>query len=113
MDTGLAGKSVLITGASRNIGRATALMFAKEGARLMLSTRRSLGPLDDTAAACRAAGAEAATVLCDVSDEGQVGEMLLATERAYGGVDVLVNNATQRVQGPFLAQSPEGARRSP
>ena len=110
MDTGLEGKVVLITGGSRNIGLATAKMFAEEGARLVLSTRRSQAQLDDAAAVCRALGAEVATVLCDVADEAQVGEMVHAAERAFGGVDVLVNNATQRIQGKFLEQSNEDYR---
>lgn len=110
MDTGLCGKVVLITGAGRNIGRATALMFAKEGASLVLSTRRSKEQLDETAAACRTAGAEVSTCLCDVSSESQVGTMIESAERAYGGVDVLVNNATHRVKGSFLDQSPEDWR---
>jgi len=107
---GLDGKVVLITGASRNIGLATAKMFAEEGARIVLSTRRSQAQLDDAAAACRALGAETATVLCDVADEDQVGEMVHTAERAFGSVDVLVNNATQRIQGKFLEQSNEDYR---
>src|SRR5437879_6357775 len=103
---GLGGKVVLITGAGRNIGRATALMFAAEGTRLVLCTRRSKDQLDATATECRAAGAQVTTLLCDVSDEEQVNAMVVAAEQAYGAVDVLVNNATQRVQGPFLQQSP-------
>ena len=106
MDMGLGGKVVLITGAGRNIGRATALAFAAEGARLVLSTRSSANLLDDTAAACRAAGAEVMTLLCDVGDEAQVGVMVASAESTFGAVDILVNNATQRVQGPFLQQSP-------
>ena len=112
METGLAGKVVLITGAGRNIGRATALMFAQEGARLVLSTRRSKALLDETAAACAAAGAEVTTALCAVADEAQVEETVEAAKRAYGGVDVLVNNATFRVQGPFLETTSEDWRRS-
>ena len=107
MDTGLAGKVVLITGAGRNIGRATALMFADEGARLVLSTRRSKDQLDDTAAACAAAGAEVTSLLCDVSDQDQVAAMVAAADKAYGRVDVLVNNAVSRVQGPFFETTPE------
>jgi NAD(P)-dependent dehydrogenase (short-subunit alcohol dehydrogenase family) len=107
---GLRGKVVLITGAGRNIGRATALTFAEEGANLVLTTRRSKEQLDDTAALCTAAGAEVTTLLCDVSDEDHVSRMIASAEHAYGAVDVLVNNATQRVEGSFLQQSPEDWR---
>ena len=110
MDMGLAGKVVLITGAGRNIGRATAEAFAAEGARLVLSTRRSNGPLEETAGACRSTGAEVVTTLCDVGDEEQVQAAVRTAERAFGGVDILVNNATNRVSGPFLQQSNEDWR---
>ena len=110
MDMGLAGKVVLITGAGRNIGRATAEAFAAEGSRLVLATRRSSGLLEQTAEACRAAGAEVVTALCDVGDENQVKAMVETAERAFGSVDVLVNNAANRIQGPFLEQSNEDWR---
>ncbi len=110
MDMGLTDKVVLITGAGRNIGRATAEAFAAEGARLVLTTRRSDSLLQETAAACRAAGAEVVTALCDVGDEDQVRDAVRAAERAFGRVDVLVNNATNRVQGPFLSMSNEDWR---
>ena len=112
MDTGLAGKVVLITGAGRNIGRATAVMFAKEGARLLLTTRRSAQLLDETAQACVAEGAEVRTDLCDVADEAQVESTVRTAQAAFGGVDVLVNNATFRVQAPFLETTSEDWRRS-
>ncbi|MCY4447453.1 MAG: SDR family NAD(P)-dependent oxidoreductase [Chloroflexi bacterium] len=110
MDMGLTGRVVLITGAGRNIGRATAEAFAAEGARLVLTTRRSSGPLEETADACRSAGAEVVTALCDVGDEDQVRDAVQTAERAFGSVDVLVNNATNRVQGPFLQMSNEDWR---
>jgi NAD(P)-dependent dehydrogenase (short-subunit alcohol dehydrogenase family) len=112
LDTGLEGRSVLITGASRNIGRATALMFAKEGARLLLSTRESKAGLDETAEACTAAGAEVTTVLCDVAEAEQVDAMVALANDVYGGVDVMVNNAVYRVQGKFLDSTPEQWRRN-
>ena len=110
MDMGLTDKVVLITGAGRNIGRATAEAFAAEGSRLVLATRRSSGLLEEAADACRSAGAEVVTALCDVGDEDQVKAMVQTAERAFGGVDVLVNNAANRVQGPFLEQSNEDWR---
>ena len=110
MDMGLTGKVVLITGAGRNIGRATAEAFAAEGSRLVLATRRSGDLLEQTADACRAAGAEVVTALCDVGDENQVKAMVQTVERAFGSVDVLVNNAANRIQGPFLEQSNEDWR---
>ena len=110
MDMGLTGKVVLITGAGRNIGRATAEAFAAEGSRLVLATRRSSDLLEQTADACRAAGAEVVTALCDVGDENQVKAMMQTAERAFGSVDVLVNNAANRIQGPFLEQTNEDWR---
>ena len=110
MDMGLTGKVVLITGAGRNIGRATAEAFAAEGSRLVLATRRSGDLLEQTADACRAAGTEVVTALCDVGDENQVKAMVQTAERTFGSVDVLVNNAANRIQGPFLEQSNEDWR---
>ena len=112
METGLGGRVVLITGAGRNIGRATALMFAKEGARLVLTTLRSNEVLSETAQACAAEGAEVITALCDVAEESQVESLMGTAEAAFGGVDVLVNNATYRVQAPFLETTSEDWRRS-
>jgi 3-oxoacyl-[acyl-carrier protein] reductase len=106
---GLEGKVVCITGAGRNIGRATAVQFAREGARLLLSTRKSADLLDETAAACEAAGARVMTSLCDVSDVEQVTAMVTAAQ-AWGGIDVLVNNATLRLRRPFLEQPIEDWR---
>jgi 3-oxoacyl-[acyl-carrier protein] reductase len=107
MQTGLEGKVVLITGAGRNIGKETALMFAEEGARLVLTTRRSQNLLDETAALCKAVGAQVTTALCDVADENQVNAMVETATKAYGGVDVLVNNAAHRLSGSFLEHTAE------
>jgi len=107
MQTGLEGKVVLITGAGRNIGKETALMFAQEGARLVLTTRRSQNLLDETAALCKAVGAQVTTALCDVADENQVNAMVETATKAYGGVDVLVNNAAHRLSGSFLEHTAE------
>jgi 3-oxoacyl-[acyl-carrier protein] reductase len=107
VDTGLEGRVVLITGAGRNIGRATAVMFAHEGTKLVLSTRRSNELLEEAADECREIGAQVTTVLCDVSKEDEVCAMVETAERAYGAVDVLVNNATERSSGTFLEQTPE------
>ena len=112
METGLAGKVVLITGAGRNIGRETALMFAREGARLVLTTRRSADLPAATAQACAAEGAEVRTDLCDVGDPSQVEATVRVARDAFGGVDVLVNNATSRVQGSFLDTATEDWRRT-
>ena len=63
----LEGKTALITGASRNIGREVALTFAREGADLILNTRASQSELDEVAGKCRELGVKTHTVLADVS----------------------------------------------
>ena len=95
-DAKLAGRVALITGASRNIGRATALAFAAEGADLVLNTRANGDELDAVAAECRKAGVRVATVLADVADPKAVESMVQRGLAELGAIDVLVCNAAIR-----------------
>lgn len=88
----LAGRRVLITGASRGIGRAIALRYAAEGASLFL-VATAVNALESVAAEVGARGVSAHVHTCDVSDRAQVLAMVNAAVAALGAVDVLVNNA--------------------
>jgi 3-oxoacyl-[acyl-carrier protein] reductase len=92
----LEGKTALITGASRNVGRAIALAFAAEGADLVLNTRSNRGELDAVAADCRKAGVRVVTALADVGDAGAVDAMVARALDELGAIDVLVCNAAIR-----------------
>ena len=98
----LEGKTALITGASRNIGREIALTFAREGAGLVLNTRSSRQELEAVAAECRELGAKTHTVVADVSDSAQVSSMVQEGIDALGNIDVLVSNAAIRPHRPIL-----------
>ena len=98
---------VLITGALTGIGRATALAFAQEGARIVVSGRR-----DDAGQALatelRALGAEAEFVRADVRQESDVQNLVDKTVARFGRLDVAVNNAgTEGTPGPVTAQTAE------
>jgi NAD(P)-dependent dehydrogenase (short-subunit alcohol dehydrogenase family) len=98
---------VLITGALTGIGRATALAFAKEGARIVVSGRR-----DDAGQALvaelRAGGAEAEFVRADVRHEDDVQNLVDKTIARFGRLDVAVNNAgTEGTPGPITEQTAE------
>lgn len=96
MDTGLKGKTVLITGASRNVGQFAADYFAREGANLVICTSSKMQGLEETAAMVRKRGADVVAVQCDVTDGAQVEKMVEAGVKKFGGIDVVVNNAVYR-----------------
>jgi 3-oxoacyl-[acyl-carrier protein] reductase len=91
MDLGLAGKNVVITGASRGIGRATALQFASEGANVAICAR-GLEALEKTEKELRAHGGAVFAKSCDVSYAESLTEFLGDANKSLGGVDILVNN---------------------
>jgi NAD(P)-dependent dehydrogenase (short-subunit alcohol dehydrogenase family) len=98
---------VLITGALTGIGRATALAFAREGARIVISGRRD-EPGHALATELRALGAEAEYVRADVRHEDDVRALVDKTIERFGRLDVAVNNAgTEGQPGPLTEQSAE------
>jgi NAD(P)-dependent dehydrogenase (short-subunit alcohol dehydrogenase family) len=92
----LSGRTALITGASRNIGRAIALSFAAEGADLVLNTRVNREELEAVAAECRKVGVRVVTALADVADAAAVQAMVTRGLGELGAIDVLVSNAAIR-----------------
>ncbi|MEQ8660178.1 MAG: SDR family oxidoreductase [Gammaproteobacteria bacterium] len=91
MDLGLKGKGVIVTGASRGIGRSIALEFAAEGANLAICARGG-DALEAVRAELAAHGVQVHAAACDVSDAAALTAFLDGAHAALGGVDVLVNN---------------------
>jgi NAD(P)-dependent dehydrogenase (short-subunit alcohol dehydrogenase family) len=98
----LTGRTAIITGASKGIGRTMSQMFAREGARVVCAAR-STALVEETAALVRQAGGQAVAVTADVGTEDGARQTVAHALRAFGTVDRLVNNAgdggpTKRVQ---------------
>jgi 3-oxoacyl-[acyl-carrier protein] reductase len=85
--------TALVTGASTGIGRSAAITLAKNGYDVVINYSRSDDAANITARAAQAAGARTLLSRCDVSDDGGVRAMLGATEKEFGRLDVLINNA--------------------
>ncbi len=96
----LSGKTLFITGASRGIGRAIALRAARDGANIAIASQSSMpnpklpGTIHTVAAEVEAAGGRALPLKCDIREEDQVRAAVAATVDAFGGVDILINNAS-------------------
>jgi citronellol/citronellal dehydrogenase len=96
----MTGRTAIVTGASRGIGRTIAELLAAEGARVICVARtlnegdhRLAGSLNATVAAIRAGGGEATPVAADISSEAECLKLVEAAHAAYGRIDTLVNNA--------------------
>lgn len=100
----LSGRTALVTGASSGIGRHLAGTLGRNGARVVLAARRA-GRLEALEAALGRDGIEAAAVTLDVTDPGSVADGIAAAEAAFGGIDILINNAGMAAPQPFLEMS--------
>ena len=107
----LADKVALITGAGRGFGRAIALAFAREGARVAANYLGSRACAEEVAAEAGRLGTEAVALRGDVAREDDVKALVAATLERFGRLDVLVNNAGIMVRGPMLAVPAEECRR--
>ncbi|KQZ88357.1 hypothetical protein ASD62_02465 [Phycicoccus sp. Root563] len=95
-----AGRTVLVTGASSGIGRATALLLASQGADLVL-VARSQASLEAVQAECVGAGARARVAVADVGDDQAVAAAFRSAERVFGRVDAVVHSAASLAYGRF------------
>ena len=94
----LSGKTAIVTGGGQGIGRAVALVLAKRGARVVISGRTQ-GKLDETVAAVSAAGGEAVALVGNVAERTTAKATVATAVEAFGGVDILVNNAQTSADG--------------
>ncbi len=101
----LEGKTALVTGGSRGIGRAVCLELAARGARVAVNYRSRATEAEATAAAVRDLGVSATTVQADVSRRSEVGAMAKRVQAELGAPDILVNNAGLLHSGELLAYS--------
>lgn len=100
-------RAALITGSGRNIGRACALALAKDGFNVVVNGSSDRDACEAVAAEARDLGVEAVVAMADVGDRAAVDGLATAAIDAFGGVDVLVNNAAIRPMTPFLEMTDE------
>ncbi|HUX21763.1 MAG TPA: SDR family oxidoreductase [Spirochaetia bacterium] len=104
MEESLKGVCVLITGASRGIGKAIALELAKHGARLSL-VARDAEALEGVGRSAAEAGSEAIGIPADLTHPGGIDAVVTQTVDHFGGIDVLINNAGAALAKPFAETS--------
>jgi len=97
----LEGKVALVTGSGRNIGRATVLKLAGEGAHVVVNARSNQAEADAVADEARERGVKALAVIADVAKKDQVDAMVARALSEFGRIDILINNAAIRPHKPF------------
>src|SRR4051812_17942474 len=98
----LEGKVALVTGSGRNIGRATVLKLAAEGANVVVNARSNQAEADAVAREAREIGVKALAVIADVGKKSEVEAMAAKALSEFGRVDILINNAAIRPHKPFI-----------
>lgn len=106
MDLGLRGKAVLVTGGSRGIGRHIAFAFAGEGADVAVCARNE-EKLNQTGSELNALGGRTRTIVADLFQEADCRRAVDQTVKAFGRLDILVNNASTNVSGSLLTAGDE------
>ncbi len=107
MELGLSGKISIVTGGSKGIGRTTALALAREGSDVAICAR-GMEDLENAAAEIRdQTGRKVLAVRADMSDPGDIKNLVSSTVAELGGVDILINNAVNSVAAPFMELADE------
>jgi 3-oxoacyl-[acyl-carrier protein] reductase len=101
----LEGKTALVTGASRGIGRSVSVEFAKQGANLVLNASRPSEAMDETVELVKQAGAEVITSIGSVDSVESARAMVSAAVSTFGSLDILVNNAGITRDKPLMLMS--------
>jgi len=110
MSLELENRVAVVTGAARNIGRAIALELARAGALVVVNALGSAEAAAETAALIEREGGRAIVHLADVTSPVAVAELMAAAVAAFGGIDILVNNAAIRRETPFAELDPAAWR---
>ena len=97
----LEGKTALVTGSGRNIGRSIALALARDGADVVVNARSNRAEAEAVAAEVEELGRRALPILADVGDKEQLEALLDQALDKFGGLDIVVNNAATRPHKPF------------
>jgi 3-oxoacyl-[acyl-carrier protein] reductase len=103
----LSGKTAIITGAGRGIGRAIALQFAHYGAKVVLNYRNSISQVDELLSAIKNAGGEAIAIRADISQEEEAKNLIDQAINEYKTLDILVNNAGVNKDNLLIRMSEE------
>jgi len=106
MDLGLKGKIAVVTGASKGIGRATAELFAAEGASVVICARGQEA-LDEAAAAMGMDGRKVLAVEADMTRQEDIDHLINSTIKNMGGLDILINNVGDATRGTIITKSDE------
>jgi len=110
-DKPLAGKTALVTGGARNIGRAISLAYADAGANVIVNTLQDREAADGVVAEIAERGGKAIALLADIADRAAVNGMVAAGQDAFGTIDILCCNASSRGMIDFLDMDYETWRR--
>ncbi len=107
LDKPLGGRTAVVTGSGRNIGRAIALALADQGASLVINGHADRAAVDAVVAEIEGRGGRAIGVMADVGSDGEVAAMIASAVAAFGSVDIVVSNVAMRRMQPFLEITPE------
>jgi 3-oxoacyl-[acyl-carrier protein] reductase len=105
-DLSLKGMAAIVTGSGRNIGRAIALAFAREGASVVVNGHSDRSAVDEVVDAIKQSGGQAVGVMADVGKPEDVAALVDSAVTAFGRLDIAVSNVAVRKKQPFLEISP-------
>ena len=97
----LEGQVAIVTGSAKNIGRAINLALADAGAKVVINANTSAQEANDLADEINAAGGEAMAAIADIRDAGAVQEMVDSAAKKFGGINIVINNASMRQLAPL------------